>query len=683
MHVCSGIYKVLPFLLLSLTGLVRADEKQDTTRHYQIGEITITEHSRSAELRSSAPLQLLNSRELQQLNALQVSDAVKYFSGVTVKDYGGIGGLKTVSVRSLGASHTAVSYDGIVVTDNQTGQMDIGRFSLDNVATLSLHNGQSDQIFQPARQFGSAAVLSIRSRSPFEGSSDQLQGTLTMKSGSFGLYNPSLFLRKKFNPVLAATLSTEWLGSHGRYPYRLYYHPSGQGEYSTEVRSNTDVNNLRIETALHAHFSEKKTGWIKLYYYNAERGLPGATILYATENFSTQRLRDRTFFARANFNHTINSIWSWQWNGNFHRSYVQYTDTAYLNQQGRQESKYYQQEAYSSLSVLYRALPGLSLSFSSDGIIGTMDAEFENDDLTSAFAQPARYTWLNVVAAKYVSTNFMTTASILSSYIHETVHAGSAAPSRHRLSPYLSITWKPFDQHDLRLRAFYKNIFRMPTFNDLYYARVGNSLLQPEITDQFNAGISWTTAPSSWWPFVSVTADLYHNSVQDKIIALPTKNIFEWSMQNLGHVSINGLDLTTETSFAVNEKLGIVLGGTYSYQQALDVTDPKNGSYQHQIPYTPRTSGSGRVGLETPWVDVSYTLLWSGKRYATTENYAENRLPAYSDHGLSAAREFRIAPSCRLNIRAELTNIMNENYAIVRWYPMPGRAYRISAAFHF
>ena len=27
---------------------------------------------------------------------MQVSDAVKHFSGVTVKDYGGIGGLKTV-----------------------------------------------------------------------------------------------------------------------------------------------------------------------------------------------------------------------------------------------------------------------------------------------------------------------------------------------------------------------------------------------------------------------------------------------------------------------------------------------------------------------------------------------------------------------------------------------------------
>ena len=90
-----------------------------------------------------APTQVFSKEELKSLNVLQVSDAVKHFAGVTVKDYGGIGGLKTVSLRSLGAEHTAVGYDGITISDCQTGQIDIGRFSLDNVNRLSLSNGQS------------------------------------------------------------------------------------------------------------------------------------------------------------------------------------------------------------------------------------------------------------------------------------------------------------------------------------------------------------------------------------------------------------------------------------------------------------------------------------------------------------------------------------------------------------
>ena len=121
--------------------LFAQQQKVDTTHTYSIPEITVSDIYQTREVRSSAPLQVLSKDALKNLHALQVSDAVKHFAGVTVKDYGGIGGLKTVSIRSLGAQHTAVGYDGITVTDCQTGQIDIGRFSLDNVDQLSLSNG--------------------------------------------------------------------------------------------------------------------------------------------------------------------------------------------------------------------------------------------------------------------------------------------------------------------------------------------------------------------------------------------------------------------------------------------------------------------------------------------------------------------------------------------------------------
>ena len=113
--------------------LFAQQQKVDTTHTYFIPEVTVSDIYQTHEVRSTAPLQLFSKEALKNLHALQVSDAVKHFAGVTVKDYGGIGGLKTVSIRSLGAQHTAVGYDGIAITDCQTGQIDIGRFSLDNV----------------------------------------------------------------------------------------------------------------------------------------------------------------------------------------------------------------------------------------------------------------------------------------------------------------------------------------------------------------------------------------------------------------------------------------------------------------------------------------------------------------------------------------------------------------------
>lgn len=697
---------VMGILMLTMALSVRAidvpvSEVPDTNQVYSIGEITITEQYRTAELRSSSPLQLLSSKQLMQLNALQVSDAVKFFSGVVVKDYGGIGGLKTISVRSLGASHTAVSYDGIIVNDNQTGQLDIGRFSLDNVEALTLHNGQSDQIFQPARQFGSAAVLNIRSRNPLESAS---QVHFSLKSGSFGLLNPSFFISRKLSSRLATSLSAEWLRAHGKYPYKLYYHPSGTGPYTSESRTNSDVENIRVEGSLHARFTLHETAWLKAYYYRARRGLPGATILYATENFSTQRLADHSFFARGHYERTINSLWLVQWNGNYQRGNLEYTDTAYLNSDGRQYSNYTQQELYNSLSVLYRVLPGLSFSFSSDGIVANMDAQFENDRLTQEFARPTRFTLLNVLAAKYVNERLLATGSVLSTLVREQVRTGFAADRRQHLSPYLSVTWKPFETEDIRLRAFYKDIFRLPTFNDLYYSRIGNTRLRPETTHQLNLGVNWTGSPFDWLPLISISADGYHNRVHDKIIAVPTKNIFVWSMVNLGEVAITGADISAESSFALGNGYALVMAGTYSYQRALDLTDAGSGTYRHQIAYTPRISGSARAGFTTPLAEFAYSAVWSGKRYATGENYAENRLPGYSDQGISVSRAFSVGKTGKRHgnisdskstpyshqtsgikasalsmiiIRGELNNLFDEQYAVVRWYPMPGRNYRL------
>ena len=167
--------------------------------------------------------------------------------GVTVKDYGGIGGLKTVSVRSLGANHTTVSYDGIALTDVQSGQIDIGRFSLENVDMISLSSGQSDNIFnRPSFFFASASVLNIQTLSPEFRDNRKMNGKVALKGGSFGLINPSLTLNGKFNKRLSGSFSGEWLAANGEYPYRLNYGFAGKDSSSMETRHNTDVNNLRL-----------------------------------------------------------------------------------------------------------------------------------------------------------------------------------------------------------------------------------------------------------------------------------------------------------------------------------------------------------------------------------------------------------------------------------------------------
>ena len=84
----------------------------------------------------------------------------------------------------------------MTVTDAQSGQVDISRFSLDNVDMISLSIGQADDIFQTARMYASAGALSIKTSRPvFTDRSYHLKAQV--KAGSFGLANPYLRYEQK------------------------------------------------------------------------------------------------------------------------------------------------------------------------------------------------------------------------------------------------------------------------------------------------------------------------------------------------------------------------------------------------------------------------------------------------------------------------------------------------------
>ena len=663
-------------------------EKIDTTTlNDNLEEVVVVSNHKGKEGRATAPLQILTDETLKGLNAIQVSDAVKHFSGVMVKDYGGIGGLKTVSVRSLGASHTAVSYDGIAVSDAQNGQIDISRFSLDNVDMVSLSNGQSDQIFQPARQYASAAVLNITTMAPrFDKCA--VNGKVMLRGGSFGLINPSLYVAGKLNKYLSMTASGEWMSAHGRYPYVMHYGntshktpppPSGTppktgGEYkedstSIEIRQNTDVENLRAEMALYGSDSVQ-SGYIKGYYYQSERGLPGATIFYNTLNFSSQRIWDRSAFVQGHYERNFNNIVALQLNAKYNYTFTHYLDPMYLGSEGKDENRYTQNEYYVSGSVVYRPIGGLSFNLSQDGIINTLNTDLDN------FTSPTRYTSLTAIAGKYVNNWVMATASVLMTAIRDVMADDSKGQERIKASPYASISFKPFENVDFRVRTFYKNIFRLPTFNDLYYGKVGNRNLLPETTNQYNVGLTFQHSITEYVPLLALSCDVYHNDVRNKIVAYPTKNIYTWTMLNYGRVSITGLDFTGDLEVAPCSDLTITLGATYTYNRALNVTNPTDRDYRHQIPYTPRISGSGKAGIKTPWFSINYSLVWSGHRYAVNQNYKENRVEGYFDHSLSASHEFEIKNEHKIGVNIECLNLTNVNYCVVRYFPMPGRSWR-------
>ena len=643
------------------------EEQTDTIRVHSLGEIVVTEKARPSVTRQSAPLQIINRSGIERMGIQELTEALQHFSGVAVKDYGGLGGIKTISIRNLGTQHTAISYDGVAINDCQSGQVDLGRFTLDNVESLSLAIGQTDRIFQSARMFASAAALHIETTTPVF-TEKPFNSSVKIKGGSFGLFAPSVRHEQRLNSRLSASAQADWLSAKSDYPFIL----TNVQTITHERRKNSDIQSIRLEGNLYGEWSTSRRLTAKMYHYNSERGLPGSVILY--NDYARERLWDKHTFVQVHYHQTSGDIFHWQAMAKFNHAWNKYVDINNLYATGHQVDRHLQREYYGSASAIYFPADKWSISLNTDFFVNTLHSNIPECPF------PVRYTTLAALAVQRQSDRLTVTGSLLGTYMAEQVETGENPPDRQRLSPAVSSSWLLFPEQNLRIRASYKNIYRAPTFNDLYYLRVGNKNLRPERATQYNIGFTWSGELSDRLRYANVSVDGYHNRVHDKIAAIPT--LYIWKMMNLGEVSIYGLDVNLHTEATLSEKIKLFFRGTYSLQKAIDITDETAKNYRHQIAYTPRHSGSASFTIDNPWLNVSYNLTAVDKRYALPENIPANEIKGYIEQSVSAFRDFYFR-NRQLRIQAEVLNIGNVQYDVIKFYPMPGRSFRFAIDFRF
>ena len=626
------------------------------------------------------PAQELEGRRLEGLNSLSVADAMRYFSGIQIKDYGGVGGIKTIDMRSMGSNHAGVFYDGIQLGNAQNGQIDLGKFSLDNIEKISLYNGQRSEILQSAKDFGWAGTVYIESRRPRFNDNEHYHVNATFRTGSFGLVNPSARLDLRLNDNLNATISAEYTYATGKYHfrYRKVFEDGTVAWDTTATRHNGDIHALRVEGGLYGTM-HRGSYQAKLYYYDSERGIPGAIVNNVWKN--AQRQWDRNFFAQGRVRKSFSSRYTIQGNVKYARDYMRYlnpdTTLMYVN------NRFTQHEIYASVAQRLTIIDGWDAALSVDYQWNSLDASLAD------FARPRRHTLLAALATAVSIGPLKAQASVLGTAVNDRAgnDKGRATRRLSRLTPAVFLSWQPWKEHDLTLRAFYKRIFRMPTFNELYYTDIGNATLNPENADQFNVGLTWhRDFNSTIWNSIDFTVDGYYNEVTDKIIAVPKgSGQYRWMMMNIGRVHIKGVDITAslETSLAPD----LFIGGrlNYTFQRAQDYTDPSDsfdeaGSYKGQIAYIPRHSGAATLNARWRRLQGDYSFIYVGERYHNSSNIPANYEQPWYTHDMSLSYPFTL-DRCTLRVTAEVNNIFNQQYEVIRNYPMPGRNYRIILKF--
>lgn len=661
------ILYLLIFACISINVPINAQNKKDTITNkvHEIEEVIVKARRAPSKITSATPVQTLSRESMDKLAVQDMADAVRKFAGANVKDYGGIGGVKSISVRNMGAAHTAISYDGVTVSNCQAGQIDLGRFSLDNVGMLSLAMGHSEDMTQSARQYASAAVLNIESEKPhFENNKNSLLRFQT-KGGSFGYVSPSLRWWQKAGKSVAIAFDANYMRADGNYPFTLR-----NGKYVTkEKRYNSAIYSYQGELNIYKNFNDGSSLDIKNYYFYSDRELPGAITLY--NPISNEKLWDQNYFIQAKYRKSFSERLKTQFIAKYNYAWNRYQDKNNKYEGGIYEQRHRQNEYYLSATGLYNVSDKVQFSLAQDGVINTLWSDMPECPL------PTRYTLLTALNAKYIGNKFTANASLVNTYITEDVKIGEKPKDFDRLAPSLSLNIKPFDDETLYLRMLYKHTMRVPTFNDMYYYLSGNKDLKTEKANEFNIGVTWSTALPNILNYISVTVDGYYNNVKDKIVAFPTT--YAWKMVNYGKVDITGVDFTLATATSLSDKVEMVLSGAYTYQKAIDITDKNAKNYKNQLPYTPRNSGNVSLIINNPLVNVGYSIVGVGDRYYLSQNIDENKIDGYTEHSVSVTKEFNLS-KYKLRLQGEIINLFNKQYDVIKYYPMPGRSWRITGS---
>mgnify|MGYP004448972661 CR=1 FL=1 len=620
------LFSLLIASLINLSSLFAQSSLSDTIA---ISEVVV----RSA--RDVVSQQRLTHDALRSLPSNNIADALKYMAGVQIKDYGGLGGQKTVNVRSLGSQHVGVYIDGVRITNVQNGTVDLGKYSLSTLESVSLYNANKNESLMMASEYASASTIYLQSHRP-DSSSCQLSASVA----SFNTYKANATIAYKRYALLDCAFTT----TKGDYPFE--YHT--QYEDTTGRRSNSDFKMCRIEgSAFLGGLS------FHAYYYNSERGLPGGIVRRLSGLYTdVGREWDRNLFAQMAFRKRFDSI-ALRSIVKYSNDYLHYRSDYDNNIAVHSNNKYRQQDLYGAVASSYDN-GNWSLSASSD---------LRWSDL-KCMAKTTNY--ITRVDSKsslaiFYSRGLMNfSSSALFTYVAD--HHEDEKTTMSHFAYNALFSWRI---NKWTLRSFYKSVFRVPTLNDLYYNIVGNSNLKPEYTKQLDVGATYNSA---WF---DVQCDFYYNRIDNRIVALPLKGSYQWTMLNYGRTRCLGVDISAKMNYKWHS---LFISGTF--QDDRNKTNPKEDAYNDYVAYSPRLSLSAIYSLQVRRLTASLSHIFVDKRYWTTENAIEEPLEAYNCTDVKVG--FSLHP---LSVEVECKDIFDVRYEMIQRWPMPGR--RFSATLKF
>ncbi|NOX64308.1 MAG: TonB-dependent receptor [Chlorobi bacterium] len=648
----SYLEKRIPVNALKNSYKIILSPKQITTSQVYIeGKAPLNSTSEMSET-----IELDNSSKARYSNPAEV---LKYHTTLTVKDYGGDIGMKTVSSRGMSSENTVILFNEARVNDLRTGSFDFSMldvFLIDKIEYIKnngsngyLSSGGTVKIFSGNLKNESSTTIGAMFNS------NQTQNYFASIKSAKNSFSYSVNFSRSFSP--------------NKYNYNF--------EGQSLERSNAHYSKTFVSGDIKWSADDLV---IKFYthYSHLLNGLPGFVV---TNNYNSSKASTLTnaFLNIANLHYLLSKKWFFNSTLSYHNQFLQMNDPENQLLVDRNS----QSSAFQDLSALNK------FTYKGDVSEYTLGYDFNYAHVDSLSAYISGL--YNSNNAKRVEHNFSASGNYLVKALgfnrmifsvglnYQVINENILSVNNYNYlsyrigavftHPYLPATDFTFS---------YSDNYRHPTFNERYYSSLyGNTDLKGEKYRSFNAGLN-----TKYELLGKGEIELTYFSIwgDNKIIWTPTRLALQIP-SNIKNVRSQGIEFSITQPFW-KKLFDIEFMYTFTDVRNRSAVSPDDNSYNKQLIYTPKHKWNLNGILNISDFSLSMNTTFVSERFYTSDNNPRNSLPHYFLMDISLSYKFNINNfENRITINAY--NILDEDYFIIQSYPMPLKTLSINYQVRF
>ena len=580
----------------------------------------------------------VDSSRLSILESTSISDVLQFFTPLFIRN-NGPGGLSTINSRGFSASQTQVVWNGFPLNHSMLGVTDLSIIPISTISELVTSSGTGNTAFGD-RGGGTVAIQT-------KDISDQLN--VTYQFGSFG--------EKKYSVEAGTTLSKVSLAILMGFQSADNNFKYNTREFSNEAGGFIDVKKKRIHngnesaTVLITAGSEIKQHEIetKLWILDSENQIPGGISSQNNNAFQNDG------FVR----------WLTQWeylsDKNIYKGsiYVASQELDYIDENAAINSISDIKTYAFDFSIKRSLLSQIQLVSAVRAVRNSVKtseypADVSRDDLSFS---------MNLV---WIPLDFL--------YVYPSASGNYNSDYGFNYTSELGVNTELVDQQ-IFLKVNAARSFISPTFNDLYWPGLGDPDLKTEEVLKIESSLLHQIRRPNLLVNSRILA--YSSAVENGIRWLPNNN-GQSSPQNIESLSLNGIEISNQTNWK-SKDWGISAGLIFS-QTLASISEERfenDASVDKQLIYTPEWQYKANLALSYRNISTAVFYAYVDERYSSSDHSSPfDPLSSYKTWDWITNLNFRHRIASH-SIQLIIRNAFDEEYAIIKDYPLPGRHFKI------